>query len=94
MGAGPGTGRGLGSCGNGVPRFLHRGMGGGFGRAGRGLGLGPAARSGAGSGPGWGYGNAMGVVDEREILERQTAAVKAELARMEKRLAELEKGDA
>ena len=93
VGEGPGTGRGFGPCVGNRPRL------GGF----RGSGYGRGIGRGAGGGPGRGacrwwagdpvpyYGPAWsGTDDEKAYLKDQTEQLKAELAKMEKRMADLE----
>jgi hypothetical protein len=103
-GKGPMSGRGLGFCaGYATPGFANagRGMGGGprFGAGGGhgwrhqfyATGLPGWARS--GYGPAWGAGPAGGVTNpgqETDYLQRQAASLKATLADIEERLAELE----
>jgi len=91
---GPRTGRGAGSCtGFGQPGYLGRGRGWGFAGYGRGRAAGMFC------GGGWpygafaaapAYGPDPGV--EKECLLRRTAALKKQLATLEKRLSELEAG--
>lgn len=89
LGRGPGTGGGFGPCRGFAPRFGGY-RGGGYGR-------------GAGWGPGrghcrWFYGAPVpyygpawvGPEDEKAFLKEQTEHLKAELADMEQRMAELE----
>lgn len=97
MGAGPGTGRGLGLCG-----FVR---GTGFGARGgglRGVGRGGAPWGGGrgrcfgGRGMGWGGYTDPGVVpyapsDEAQVLKTQLAAAEDEIAALKNRLEELEK---
>ena len=93
VGGGPGTGRGFGPCVGARPRL------GGF----RGSGYGRGTGWGSGWGPGMGfcrwwagapapyYGSAWsGVEDEKAFLKDQAELMKAELAEMEKRMADLE----
>ncbi len=87
-GSGPGTGRGAGYCASGAPwrqasgrRFFGRGSG-------RGGGWGPCRWWAAGPGP---YCRPE-AVDEKVFLKDQAEQLKAELADLEKRMAELENG--
>jgi hypothetical protein len=93
MGAGPGTGRGRGNCGQkpGLSGFAGPGTTGGMFR-GRGLGRGGQGRC-LGL-RGWWQGlwaSSQPPAEEAQTLKTTISSVKAELAAMEARLAELEK---
>ncbi len=89
VGRGPGTGGGFGPCRGAWPR-LSGFRGGGFGRGpGWGPGRGPCRWWYGGPGPY--YGPAWtGPEDEKAFLKEQAEQLKAELAEMEQRMAELE----
>ena len=87
-GGGPGTGRGAGYCGSEASwRYPsgHRFFGWGSGRGG---GWGPCRWWAAGPGPFY----RPGAADEKAFLKDQAEQLKAELADLEKRMAELENG--
>jgi Family of unknown function (DUF5320) len=97
MGAGPGTGRGLGPCGAGRRRGGGQFWGQGFGRGGWGSGQGWFGRGGRGGfgpmafGP-FAYGGAAGPVaspDEAQALREEEAHLKNELEAIQTRFAEL-----
>ncbi len=93
MGYGPGTGRGLGYCGVARPSpyglrrgYFGRGAGWGYGR-----GFGPGFNRGWGGEPEPYYGfGGVETGDEKAYLKEQANMLKAELAELEKRMAELE----
>ena len=92
-GAGPGSGRGRGPCGQTTRtrRFPWSGLFRGMGRGGAAAGGGRNRRYGGG---GWrlpflGFGSAV-AIEEAEALKTEIAAAKEEIAVMEARLRELE----
>ncbi len=88
LGRGPGTGGGFGPCG--VGRFRIRGFRGGYGR-GFGWGPGRGFRHWWQTGPVPYYSpGATNPDDEKIFLKEQAEQLKAELAEMEQRMAELE----
>jgi len=96
-GMGPRTGRGLGFCaGYGVPGYMNRGFGAGFG--GRRGGFGWRAGAFGAPGPfygvpaGYGYAYQANPEMERDYLLKQTTMLKNQLSFIEKRLSELEAG--
>jgi hypothetical protein len=93
MGAGAGTGRGMGYCGQkpGLSAFASSGIAGAMFR-GRGLGRGGQGR--CFGLRGWWLGlwaSSQGPTEEAQTLKSKISSVKAEIAAMEARLAELEK---
>jgi len=86
MGMGPMTGRGMGPCGRGYGRPF--GFGRGWG-SGRGLGFSGARRGYYGPAPVW---REPTPAEEMSDLRAEAECLRGELNRIEKRIAELEKG--
>jgi hypothetical protein len=93
MGQGPMTGRGAGPCERGQGRGAFRGRGGGAGGV-RGGGFGRGRGFGAGRGRGRGFGAwAPDPLDEDERDYTESGQLRAQIERLEERLARLEKKD-